>query len=571
MTLLDPPHGSHPTTLVDLLRHAADADGAAGLGLIDGRGRRGEAKTWAGFLAAARHEAGRLTALGVEPGEPVLIALGTGWPFLDLWFGTLLAGALPVAAAPPAGMGSAELVIERLARVFERLGGRRVFAASALADQARAAGQTALAQAVMDPASLADVEPVPPDDPRPDPGDVAFLQLTSGSTGVPRAVEITHRGAAHNPRAMLDAVARCEPRIEAALAAGGASCVSWLPLHHDMGLVGCLLTSLAARAELWLAAPRTFLGRPQTWLTNLAQQETVIAPAPNFAYQTCVERLDPADLAGCDLSPWRAALCGAEMIRPSTAEAFAEHFRSLGFAADAFRPCYGLAEATLAVTFDTAGRGLRTSTPDGGGEGPVACLGGPVLDTEVAVVAPDGSPRPEGQVGEVWARGPGVFRGYRGDPEATAAALRDGWLVTGDLGFLRSGELHLTGRTKDILIVNGQNLMPHELEWIAEAATGGGGASRAAAFSVVPEGAEAAGERAVIVAETGETDPGALGALAREVRVRLGRELGIPLADCAFVRRGRLPKTTSGKVQRGEVRRRYLDGELERLETEETP
>ncbi|MEM7309544.1 MAG: AMP-binding protein [Planctomycetota bacterium] len=568
---------SPPTTLPDLLRRACAPAHAKTIGLLDGRGRRGEPRPWADFLRDAEDAAGRLVALGVEPGEPVLLGLGTGFEFLELWFGAVLAGALPVAAAPPGGMGANDLVLRRLAAVFERLGGRRVVAAPALAETARAQGLDAFADAIVDPSDVAALAPRPISDAPRDPDDVAFLQLTSGSTGVPRAVRISHAGAAHNPRAMIAAVAACDRRLAAGLREGRASCVSWLPLHHDMGLVGLLLSSLAVGAELWLSAPRTFLGRPQTWLQNLGAAELTVSAAPNFAYQTCVERLEAPGLAGVDLSGWRAALCGAEMIRPETLHAFAERFGSLGFDATAFRPCYGLAEGTLAVTFDTRGEGLRTAPVPAGGAhdaaGPreTACLGAPVLDTEVAVVAPDGSPVPEGAVGEVRVKGPGVFLGYHNDPEETAAALGGGWLRTGDLGFLRAGELYLAGRTKDILLVNGQNLMPHELEWLAESASGGGGVTRAGAFSTVPAGADASaaeGEKAVVVIETGETDAAVLGKIEREVRVDVGRALGIPLADCVFVRRGRLPKTTSGKVQRRELARRYATGELERLESE---
>ena len=490
-----------------------------------------------------------------------MLALGTGAEFLELWFGAVLRGALPVASAPPGGLGSSELAFRRLSAVVERIGARRVVGAESLAREALVLDLPALASAVVTPAAVAELAPAPFAARAPAEGDIAFLQLTSGSTGVPRAVRVTQRGAAHNPRAMLSALASADPLLEAGLAAGGASCVSWLPLHHDMGLVGCLLSALAGGVDLLLAAPRTFLGRPETWLANLGSVPLAIAAAPNFAYGLCAERVAPEMLPGADLTGWRAALCGAEMVRPETAAAFAQRFAPLGFDAAALRPCYGLAEATLAVTFEARGAGVRRAAPSGAGGPSVVCLGPPVLDTTVRVTAPDGTALGNGAVGEVHVRGPGVFAGYHNDPEATAESLRDGWLATGDQGFLRQGELYLTGRTKEILILNGQNLMPHELEWIAESAAGGAGAARAAAFSV--DGA--AGERAVVVLEVEEAEPAALAELAREIKVRTGRLLGVPLADCAFVRRGKLPKTTSGKVKRGEARALYLARELERL------
>ncbi|HQL31216.1 MAG TPA: AMP-binding protein, partial [Thermoanaerobaculales bacterium] len=186
----------------------------------------------------------------------------------------------------------------------------------------------------------------------------------------------------------------------------------------------------------------------------------------------------------------------------------------------------------------------------------------PIRDTRVRIAAPDGGGLPEGEIGEVCIKGPGVFRGYYGAPEATAAVLRDGWFATGDLGFLEGGELYLTGRTKDLLIVHGHNIMPDEIERIADSVTGGGGLMRSAAFSVARG---AAGEQAVVVVEIADHDPGRLAEIGHEIRVRIGRAMGLPVADLLFVRRGRIPRTTSGKMQRGELRQRYLDGTLERL------
>ncbi len=550
-----------PSTLPEVFSRAAASTRGRGLGMIDGRGRRSELRPWPEVFRAAEAAAGRLAAVGVGAREPVLVGFGNTREFVELWLGAVLRGAWPVAVSPPAGVGSSEVHVRRLDAVLAKLEARRFLCSDAMRREAETHGLAALRDATVTAAELAAEEPVSFEAPRPAPEDVAFLQLTSGSTGVPRAVAISHRGATHNPPAMVDAIAAGDDAFRAAVEKGDAACVSWLPLHHDMGLVGCLLNTILYTEDLWLAAPKTFLGRPHTWLQNLAQTPYALAPAPNFAYQTCVERVTDAQLEGCDLSSWRAAMTGAEMIRPETVAAFNERFEPFGFDPAAFRPCYGLAEGTLAVTFDRRGDGVRTR-PVPGEDREVVSVGPPVADTEVRITAPDGTPRAGGEVGEVRVGGPGVFLGYHNDPDETAASLVDGWLVTGDLGFLQEGELHLTGRTKDILIVNGQNLMPHELEWVAESVTGGGGTSRAGAFSIPGAG----GERAVVVVETGESDGGRLGELEREVKVRIGRALSIPLADCVFVRRGKLPKTTSGKVQRLELRRRYLEGDLERVE-----
>ncbi len=225
-----------------------------------------------------------------------------------------------------------------------------------------------------------------------------------------------------------------------------------------------------------------------------------------------------------------------------------------------------MAEATLAITYDRRGRGPRTHPAPAGldlamASPDIVCTGAPVMDTRIAIRAPGaGSTLPDGSIGEVCIKGPGVFAGYYNDEEVTRETLREGWLHTGDLGFLHDGELYLTGRLKDVLIIHGHNLMPHELEWLAETVTGGGGAERCGAFSVArgPEG-----EQAIIVLEVDDKSAGP--EIEREVRSRIGCALGLPLADVVLVKRGGIPKTTSGKVRRGELRQRYLDGRLERL------
>jgi fatty-acyl-CoA synthase len=562
MTPFPPP----PADLVSAWRRAALHFPERGIGLHDHHGHAAEWRRYPELESRFVLHARRLARRGVEPGDRVLVCLGTSWEWLDAWFGALFLGALPVAIAPPEGLGSPAAALERADGVARRLGAALFVCAESLEPAVRAGASPALAAIAIGADELASTEPAAAPAAREiDPGATAFLQLTSGSTGVPRAVRISHRAAAHNPIASAEAIGwpAGAPAWE-----WQQSHVLWLPLHHDMGLVGGILYSLLNGLDLHLASPRAFLSRPRVWLELLSRAGASVSPAPNFAYQLCVERIGVNERAGLDLSRWRAALMGAEMVRAETAAAFRGAFGGCGLQAAAQRPCYGLAEATLAVTFDSAGQGIRTARvpDDGRGRGELAevvSVGVPVANTEVRVTSPDGAALAADRVGEVRVRGPGVFSGYFGDDEATREALDSDWLRTGDLGFVQQGELYLSGRSKEILIVRGQNLMPHELEWIVEEVAGGGGACRVGAFSVP----RAAGEEPVVVVEIGGDAPSDLGALEREIRGRVGRRLSLTLADVAFVRRGKIPKTTSGKVKRRELRARYLARELERLDS----
>jgi acyl-CoA synthetase (AMP-forming)/AMP-acid ligase II len=555
---------SPPPDLVAAWRRASSHFPERGIALVDRRGRTTDRRRYPELELGFERHARRLARRGVGAGDRVMVCLGTSWEWLEVWFGALFRGALPVAIAPPEGLGSPAALLERAEGVARRLGAVLFVCGDGLERTLRDGEYPALGSIALSAAELAREEASGTLERRAiDPGDTAFLQLTSGSTGVPRAVRISHRAAVHNPLASAEAIGL--PWGEPAWAWERGH-VLWLPLYHDMGLVGGILYSLLNGLDLHLASPRAFLARPRAWLELLSAAGASVSPAPNFAYQLCVERVVEADRAGLDLSRWRAALMGAEMVRAETAAAFVAAFASCGLDPRSLRPCYGLAEATLAVTFDCAGAGVRTArAPDQGREAgesaEVVSVGVPVPDTELRVTGPDGETSPDGTIGEVRVRGPGVFDGYWGDDGATADALDAGWLRTGDLGFLLRGELYLTGRTKDILIVRGQNLMPHELEWLAEEAAGGGGACRVGAFSVPRQG----GEEPVVVVEVATDGAAGLAAVEHEIRSRIGRRLQLPLADVVFVRRGKIPKTTSGKVQRRELRARYLARELERL------
>jgi len=554
-----------PTNLREALRRAAVDFPDRGIAIFDGRGRQAERRSYSELYETACSSAARLASIGVEADRPVLVALPTSWEWMEAWFGLLMLGALPVASSGAGAMAASEAQFEKVDKVMAKIGARFVIATEAFREQAIEQGFEFADAGAVTIERLRSTSPARAvAKPRSDGDDLAFLQLTSGSTGLPRAVMISHRAAIHNPIASVEAIGA--PRGAPADDWADAM-VSWLPMYHDMGLIGCLMLPMLTGLDTWLLRPPTFLARPGLWLEHLGGHGTTFAPAPNFGYQLCVERIRAGQLDGIDLSNWRAALTGAEMIRPETTDAFIEAFSPYGFQPTSFQPCYGLAEGTLAVTFDLRGQGVRTLPAPAGadtgfGISRVVSTGTPIRDTQVRIVAPDGTELGEHAIGEVAIKGPGVFSGYYNDPGATAESLTNGWFATGDLGFLAEGELYLTGRTKDLLIVHGHNIMPDEIERLADGVTGGGGMLRSAAFSVARG---AAGEEAIVVVEVTGRDPERLPDLEREIRVCIGRSMGLPLADLVFVRRGRIPRTTSGKMQRGELRQKYLDGTLERL------
>ena len=562
---MTPPFPEPSSTLPHALERAAVAFPERGIAIFDSRGRRSARRTYPELLASVRQAAGRWAALGVTPGELVLVSVPTSWPWFEAWLGALWRGAIPVAVAPGAAMGGAAAQVCKVEGLVGALGARRAVVTPGFRDQAEAAGATKTLEAALTPEELEAQAPARVSRPEPGPGDVAFLQLTSGSTGLPRAVAIPHRAVVAN---VMGSDAAIGVPHGAPAHRWAEAMVSWLPLHHDMGLVGSVFQSIICGLDLWLLPPGLFLARPRKWLEHLGTHGVAFAPAPNFGYQLCVERLAPDARDGLDLSAWRDAMTGAEMVRPETVDAFCEAFVPHGFRPQAFRPCYGMAETTLAVTFDLKGEGARTRPlPAGAGAGlglsDVVCVGEPIAGTEVRIAAPDDSALADGEIGEIEVRGPSVFAGYWNDPEATAESLRDGWLATGDLGFSGDGELYVTGRLKDVLIVRGTNVMPHEIEWLAESVTGGGGALRTGAFSVARG---AAGEEPVVVVEVQDRDPDALRRLGQEIKRRVGRALSLPVADLVFVRRGKIPKTTSGKVRRRSLREEYLNGTLDRLD-----
>jgi acyl-CoA synthetase (AMP-forming)/AMP-acid ligase II len=357
--------------------------------------------------------------------------------------------------------------------------------------------------------------------------ELALIQFSSGTTVDPKPVALTHRNVLAN-------IAAIETVIPPDDAQAG---VSWLPLYHDMGLIGCLLLAVNRPGPLTLLAPETFLARPALWLRAIAQKRATISVAPNFAYGLCVKRVRDEELEGVDLSSWRLALNGAEPVAPAVLRRFAERFARCGFDARALMPVYGLSEASLAVTFAPAGREARLAERHGR---ELPSVGAPLPGVDVEL-----------REGRIFVRGPSVMKEYFGAPQATRAALEDGWLDTGDLGFLEGGELFVAGRAKDVIVLRGANRSPQEFEEALDGAPGVRAGCAAALGVVGPEG-----ESLVLLVERdGEANAELLSALVTE-------RTGIRPERIVLLEPGTLPRTSSGKLRRAEARRQFEAGTL---------
>ena len=477
--------------------------------------------------------AGALAGHGVAAGDHVGLLAGQADAFMPAFLALLWLGAVAVPLPPPPSLGRRDAW---RAGVEASLGQARPRLLCGSAEPLSALGRPAGIPAVA-LEELSDVPPhpapvrLPPDAP-------AYLQFTSGSTGRPRAVRVS-RGSLDANCAAICAGLALDPVRDVG--------VSWLPLHHDMGLVGFGCAALAAGVPVVFVPTAMFLRDPGVWMRAVSAHGGTVTFGPSFAYSLAARRVRPGDIAGLDLSRVRVLGCGAEPVNAVTLGRFLAAYAPAGLDPAALTPAYGLAEATLAVSFAS---GLRADAA-----GAVDC-GRPVPGHEVAVVGAAGVPRASGEAGEVWVRGPSVAAGYLGEP-APEVFRRDGWLRTGDLGYLDSdGHLYLTGRAKDVLVVRGVSTEPHRVEWAAASVPG---VREGGVVAFTRPGPET--EEVVVVAECANR---ALRGLPEAVRVAVAESVGLAIADVVRVPAGSIPKTTSGKPRRQETRRRYLAGELSR-------
>jgi len=551
-------------TLNDAL--AAAAADSSGLTFVNIREEE-QVLPWAEVYRRARRAASALIRLGIRRGDRVVVILPTGPSFMDAFFGTLLAGAVPVPLYPPLRLGRLDEYHAATARMVMLVGARVVVSDARLRrllGKAIEASRPALgcitAEALIDDTDEAEAQP----------HSLCLIQFSSGSTVDPKPVALSQEN-------LLAQCAILNSVINASATEREVG-VSWLPLYHDMGLIGCLLSAVYYPAPLVLIPPENFLARPSLWPRAISRHRGTASAAPSFGYSLCLHRIKDAELEGVDLSSWRIALNGAEPVSMKVMRKFGKRFSAWGFNPRALTPGYGLAEATLAVTYSAPERPVQALSIDPlelarqgearDGNFEIASVGPPVPGVEVEVRGERGEALPERRVGNIFVRGPSVMVGYFGNPRATARALQGGWLDTGDLGFVENGELYICGRAKDLVIIRGANHQPQEFEACVDSLDGVR-TGCVVALGFTPEGGDA--EELLILAERAprkrivhlapETGAGCTN-LEERIRKAVLDGTGVRAHTVKILEPGTLPRTSSGKMRRREALRRFLSNEL---------
>jgi len=549
-------------TLGEALDYAAG--GTRGLNFHDPRGNLIRAYPFAELRADALGVASRLIARGIEPGARIAMLAETGADFAAAFFGAIYAGIWPVPLPLPTSFGGKDAYIDQLAVQLSSSDPILLLYPQELEAMAEAAAEARGVQA-LSYENLAEEEAAAVDLPPADTDAIAYLQYSSGSTRFPHGVAITHRALMSNLAAHSIGM-----HVQT-----GDRCVSWLPWYHDMGLVGCLLSPVANQVSTDYLKTEDFARRPLAWLDLISRNPgTTLSYSPTFGYDICARRMSSQTRASdrFDLTRWRVAGNGADMIRPDVMQAFVDAFAEAGFDAKAFLPSYGLAEATLAVSIMPPGEGIMVELVaktelSGGGSATigrpqryraVVNCGVPAREMEIQIRDEDGNALPDRAIGKVWCRGPSVMVGYFRDQEATDACLVDGWLDTGDMGYMSGGYIYIVGRAKDMIIINGRNHWPQDIEWAVEQLPGFK-AGDIAAFAITTPGGE---ETPAVLVQCRTTDPEERARLREEIRERVRAITGM---NCVveLVPPKTLPRTSSGKLSRSKARNLYLSGEIE--------
>ncbi len=515
-----------------------------------------------------------LQELGLRKGDRVALILPTNDDFIFAFLGAIRAGIIPVPIYPPLGLGQLQTYLENTRHIVARAGCKMLLTSQKVKlllgsvqsgtkelEQVVAIEQLRTANGTFRETKV-------------ELSDVAFLQFTSGSTSRPKGVTLTHEALSNN--------------IESIMGPGIASTsddvgISWLPLYHDMGLIGFVLAPLYWKIKVANMSPLLFLKRPATWFHAFTKYQGTIAFAPNFAFALSVKRVKQAELEGVDLSTWRVAGCGAEPIRAEALEGFANAFASVGFRKEALLPSYGMAESSLAISFTEHSEGLKTLTVNGPrlwSEGSaetvnddhedamrlVSC-GKPFPKHAFNIFAGDDlkseSPLGEGKVGEIRIQGPSLMTGYWDDEEKTREVFAGKFLRTGDLGFIHDRNLYICGRSKEVIIVHGRNYYPQDIEWESSKVDGVRKGNVIAFGARDITGKDPDRERVVVAAEV--QDAAQLDrteSIATQIRKIVQEGLALTIDEVVLLKSGTLPKTSSGKLQRAKTRELYERGEL---------
>jgi fatty-acyl-CoA synthase len=547
-------------TLWQALDHAAS--GPAGLNFYTGKGELAQTLCYSELRERARDQAQRLAGLGLERGARMLLVADTCPEFVIAFLATQYAGLQPVPVAIPTSLGGRAAYVDQLRQQLSGCGAELAMAPAELlgflTEAAEGLAHVRMAASPADFAALptrgADLAPFSVAEP-------SYLQFSSGSTRFPKGIVIPQRALMANANAIAAHGLRVSPKDR---------CVSWLPFYHDMGLVGFLLVPVAANLSVDYIATREFARRPLTWLKLIAENRGTLSYSPTFGYELCVKRMrERTDFSG-DLSCWRAAGIGGDMVQDNVLRRFSDVFGPFGFRHEAFVPSYGMAETTLAMSFAPLGRSYRVDcieragldahiarpvSPGPQARGFVAC--GPALPGHAFEIRDEaGRLLPERRIGRIFFKGPSVMEGYFNQPELTREALgRDGWLETGDLGYLLEGEIVITGRAKDLIIINGRNIWPQDIEWTAETLPGLR-RNDVAAFSIADSNDE---ERVVVLVQCRLTDAAQRSQLKHEIAGLLQRALAVE-ARVELLQPKGLPLTSSGKLSRAKAKANFLAG-----------
>ncbi len=548
-------------TIAEALDYAAQ--GLTGFNIYSGKGRLIEVLPYSLLRAQALNLARRMLGAGLQPGDRVGLVAESDGDFLRAFCACQYAGLVPAPLPLPAAFGGREGYIAHLRRMVQTAQAHALFGPDMLENwvlEAAAGLPLRLAGSYrqLENAPEATLPPQNPDA-------LAYLQFSSGSTRFPLGVAVTQRAFMANAHYMArDGLAVTE----------ADRCTSWLPFYHDMGLVGFFLMPLATQLSVDILPTREFARRPLLWLELISRNRGTVSFSPSFGYELSLRRAETASTEGIDLSSWRRAGIGGDMVRPLVLQKFGQRFSERGFSEEAFVPCYGMAEATLALSFTPPGQGAKQDIIDGvilerehravpasnaspRTRGFVLC-GRMLPQHEAQARGEDGSILPEREVGRIFVRGPSLMLGYFGAAEETAAVLSpEGWLDTGDLGYFTDGQLVITGRAKDLILVNGRNVWPQDLEWAAEADILSLRSGDVAVFSV-DTGIE---EEVVVLVQCRTTDLAAREGLIHDItkffRGRHGLETRVVLVPPRS-----LPQTSSGKLSRSRARAMYLGNEF---------